>query len=213
MPLFLSFRRLSLSFRTWCGIQEVFLSSNVREKNNIDSCLKISGITENENNKEKERKHWIPNRVGDDKLLWIPAFAGMTLVLSFRTWCGIQEVFLFTPSLSFRTWCGIQVVFVLQNRKKGGKKKNGSLLEVEKKSGSPIKLGMTSYCGFPLSREWQKKGWEWQKKGREWQKKISRMTVCVLSRMAVGVLSRMTMGVLSRMAKCSVITDNILELE
>jgi len=28
--------------------------------------LKISGITENENNKEKERKHWIPNRVGDD---------------------------------------------------------------------------------------------------------------------------------------------------
>jgi hypothetical protein len=40
--------------------------SNVREKNNIDSCLKISGITENENNKEKERKHWIPNQVGDD---------------------------------------------------------------------------------------------------------------------------------------------------
>ena len=29
----------------------------------------ISGITENENNKEKERKHWIPNQVGDDKLL------------------------------------------------------------------------------------------------------------------------------------------------
>ena len=26
----------------------------------------ISGITENENNKEKERKHWIPNQVGDD---------------------------------------------------------------------------------------------------------------------------------------------------
>ncbi len=41
--------------------------SNVREKNNIDSCLKISRITENKNNKEKERKHWIPNRVGDDK--------------------------------------------------------------------------------------------------------------------------------------------------
>ncbi len=59
----------------------------------------ISGITENENNKGKERKHWIPNQVGDDigvvfgddsycgfpikdfgddKLLWIPAFAGMT---------------------------------------------------------------------------------------------------------------------------------------
>ncbi len=35
-------------------------------KNNIDSCLKILGITENENNKEKERKHWIPNQVGDD---------------------------------------------------------------------------------------------------------------------------------------------------
>jgi len=28
--------------------------------------LLISGITENENNKEKERKHWIPNQVGDD---------------------------------------------------------------------------------------------------------------------------------------------------
>ena len=28
--------------------------------------MKISGITENENNKEKERKHWIPNQVGDD---------------------------------------------------------------------------------------------------------------------------------------------------
>ena len=41
-------------------------SSNVREKNNIDSPLLISGITENENNKEKERKHWIPNQVGDD---------------------------------------------------------------------------------------------------------------------------------------------------
>ena len=41
-------------------------SSNVREKNNIDSCLKISRITENKNNKEKERKHWIPNQVGDD---------------------------------------------------------------------------------------------------------------------------------------------------
>ncbi|HPO29318.1 MAG TPA: hypothetical protein PLD35_04820 [Caldisericia bacterium] len=26
----------------------------------------ISRITENENNKEKERKHWIPNQVGDD---------------------------------------------------------------------------------------------------------------------------------------------------
>jgi hypothetical protein len=48
------------------GIQEVFLSFNIREKNNIDSCLRISGITENENNKEKERKHWIPNQVGDD---------------------------------------------------------------------------------------------------------------------------------------------------
>jgi len=48
------------------GIQEVFLSSNVREKKNIDSCLKISGITEKENNKEKN-KHWIPNQVGDDK--------------------------------------------------------------------------------------------------------------------------------------------------
>ncbi len=49
------------------GIQEVFLpSSNVREKKTIDSCLKISGITENENDKEK---HWIPNQVGDDKLL------------------------------------------------------------------------------------------------------------------------------------------------
>jgi len=35
-------------------------------KNNIDSPLLISRITENENNKEKERKHWIPNQVGDD---------------------------------------------------------------------------------------------------------------------------------------------------
>jgi len=26
----------------------------------------ISGITENENNREKERKYWIPNQVGDD---------------------------------------------------------------------------------------------------------------------------------------------------
>ena len=48
------------------GIQEVFFSFDVREKNNIDSPLLISGITENENNKEKERKHWIPNQVGDD---------------------------------------------------------------------------------------------------------------------------------------------------
>jgi len=55
-----------LSFRAIAGIQEAFLSFNIREKNNIDSCLKISGITENENNKEKERKHWIPNQVGDD---------------------------------------------------------------------------------------------------------------------------------------------------
>jgi hypothetical protein len=38
----------------------------ILERNNIDSCFKISGITENENNKEKERKHWIPNQVGDD---------------------------------------------------------------------------------------------------------------------------------------------------
>ena len=29
------------------GIQEVFLSFNIREKNNIDSPLLISGITEN----------------------------------------------------------------------------------------------------------------------------------------------------------------------
>ena len=35
-------------------------------KNNIDSPLLISRITENENNKGKERKHWIPNQVGDD---------------------------------------------------------------------------------------------------------------------------------------------------
>jgi len=55
-----------LSFQAKAGIQEVFLSSNIREKNNIDSPLLISGITENENNKEKERKHWIPNQVGDD---------------------------------------------------------------------------------------------------------------------------------------------------
>jgi len=35
------------------GIQEVFLPSfNVREKKTIDSCLKISGITKNENEKE-----------------------------------------------------------------------------------------------------------------------------------------------------------------
>ncbi len=47
------------------GIQKYF-SSNIREKNNIDSPLLISRITKNENNKEKERKHWIPNQVGDD---------------------------------------------------------------------------------------------------------------------------------------------------
>ena len=57
----------SLSFRAIAGIQDAFLSFNIRENNNIDSCLKILGITENENNKEKERKHWIPNQVGDDK--------------------------------------------------------------------------------------------------------------------------------------------------
>jgi len=55
-----------LSFRAIAGIQEVFLSFNIREKNNIDSPLLISRITENENNKEKKRKHWIPNQVGDD---------------------------------------------------------------------------------------------------------------------------------------------------
>ena len=49
-----------------CGNPGSISSSNVREKNNIDSPLLISGITENENNKEKERKHWIPNQVGDD---------------------------------------------------------------------------------------------------------------------------------------------------
>jgi len=54
-----------LSFRAIAGIQEVFLSFNIREKNNIDSCLKISGMTKNENNIEKN-KHWIPNQVGDD---------------------------------------------------------------------------------------------------------------------------------------------------
>jgi hypothetical protein len=69
MTVVMSFPRFFLSFRAIAGIQEVFLSFDVREKKNIDSCLKISGITENENNKEKERKAWIPNQVGDDKLL------------------------------------------------------------------------------------------------------------------------------------------------
>ncbi|HXK70945.1 MAG TPA: hypothetical protein PK455_06575 [Caldisericia bacterium] len=67
MLLYLSFPRFFLSFRAIAGIQDAFLSFNIREKNNIDSCLLISRITENENNKEKERKHWIPNQVGDDK--------------------------------------------------------------------------------------------------------------------------------------------------
>ena len=66
-----------LSFRAIAGIQEAFLSFNIREKNNIDSPLLISGITENENNKEKERKHWIPNQVGDDRSIVIPAKAGI----------------------------------------------------------------------------------------------------------------------------------------
>ncbi|HPO29300.1 MAG TPA: hypothetical protein PLD35_04720 [Caldisericia bacterium] len=34
-----------LSFRAIAGIQEVFLSFNIREKNNIDSPLLISGMT------------------------------------------------------------------------------------------------------------------------------------------------------------------------
>ncbi|HOJ16019.1 MAG TPA: hypothetical protein PLC43_02475 [Caldisericia bacterium] len=63
--LFLSFPR-SLCHSCESGNPGSISSSNVREKNNIDSPLLISGITENENNKEKERKHWIPNQVGDD---------------------------------------------------------------------------------------------------------------------------------------------------
>jgi len=59
------------------GNQEVFISFNIRLKNNIDSPLLISGITENENNEEKERKHWIPNQVGDDSSNVIPAKAGI----------------------------------------------------------------------------------------------------------------------------------------
>ncbi len=85
--------------------------------------------------------------------------AGMTLVLSFRTWCGIQEVFL------------------LQNRKKG------------KKSGSPIKLGMTSYCGFPLSREWQRKDFE-DDSGRTFEDEISVViphTLSVIPQILFGV--------------------------
>ena len=75
------------------GIQEVFLSFNIREKNNIDSPLLISGITENENNKEKERKAWIPNQVGDDigvvfeddnQLTGFPVKLGMTVTLDSR---------------------------------------------------------------------------------------------------------------------------------
>jgi len=67
MTLVLSFRTYLFVIPAKAGIQEVFIpSSNVREKKTIDSCLKISGITENENGKEK---HWIPNQVGDDKLL------------------------------------------------------------------------------------------------------------------------------------------------
>jgi len=59
------------------GIQKVFISFNIRLKNNIDSCLKIPEITENENNKGKEIKHWIPNQVGDDSSVVIPAKAGI----------------------------------------------------------------------------------------------------------------------------------------
>jgi len=44
-----------LSFRAIAGIQEAFLSFNIREKNNIDSPLLISGITENENNKKRKK--------------------------------------------------------------------------------------------------------------------------------------------------------------
>ncbi|HQG82176.1 MAG TPA: hypothetical protein PK455_05740 [Caldisericia bacterium] len=68
MTLVLSFLTHLFVIPAKAGIQEVFIpSSNVREKKTIDSCLKISGITENENGKES--KHWIPNQVGDDKLL------------------------------------------------------------------------------------------------------------------------------------------------
>ena len=104
-----------MSFRAIAGIQEVFLSFNIREKNNIDSPLLISGITENENNKEKERKHWIPNQVGDDRSLVIPHLIQKHF-LSFRSIAGIQEVFLHSHV-------------------------NGN--PGIKESGSPIKLGMT----------------------------------------------------------------------
>jgi len=71
------------------GIQEVFISSNVREKKNIHTCFKIPGISENENNKEKERKHWIPNQVGDDNGMVFKDDRSVvipyTLSLSFRT--------------------------------------------------------------------------------------------------------------------------------
>ena len=75
----------------------------------------ISGITENENNKEKERKHWIPNQVGDDRSLVIPHLIQKHF-LSFRSIAGIQEVFLHSHV-------------------------NGN--PGIKESGSPIKLGMT----------------------------------------------------------------------
>ena len=63
---YLSFPRHISVIQSDCGNPGSISFSNVREKNNIDSCLKISRITENKNNKEKERKHWIPNQVGDD---------------------------------------------------------------------------------------------------------------------------------------------------
>jgi len=52
--------------------------------------LLISGITENENNK-KERKHWIPNQVGDDSGVVFGDDSGDVIPAK----AGIQEIFLF----------------------------------------------------------------------------------------------------------------------
>jgi len=77
------------------GIQEVFISFNIRLKNNIDSPLLISGITENENNEEKERKHWIPNQVGDDSGVVFGDDSSNVIPAK----AGIQEVFFVIPHL------------------------------------------------------------------------------------------------------------------
>jgi len=84
----------------------------------------ISRITENENNKGKERKHWIPNQVGDDDCMVFgdDSYYGSSIKYfeddnrcTFKN--DISVVIPPTP-LSFRAIAGIQKYFFFKIERK-----------------------------------------------------------------------------------------------